>query len=218
MSPATTKQRPDRTYRRAPEQKRELLLCAARELFAEHGFDETSTLRIANRAGVSEGILFHHFGSKKGLFVRLAEDYARAASAATMPADPAQMTEETIVRSAFDFAESNPALYRMLMKAGPELAELGVTAQSDILVRAIQENLERGMAHGQIRRGNAEVMAQLQFAVVDAAYKAWRNQGDPARKEDYIVEAINCMKAMLAPATPHQPQPGSQADKQGKDP
>jgi AcrR family transcriptional regulator len=210
MSPATTS-------RRAPEEKQELLLSAARELFAEQGFNETSTLQIANCAGVSEGILFHHFGSKRGLFVRLAEDYARAASAATMPADPTQMTEETVLRGAFDFAESNPALYQMLMKGGPELAELGLSAQSDIMIRAIQKNLERGMEHGQVRRGDAEVMAQLQFAVVDAAYKAWRINGDPARKEDYIVEAINCMKAMLAPATPHHPQPDSQADNQGED-
>ena len=217
MTPTTTVQRPARARRRAPEQKQELLLSAARELFADQGFNQTSTLQIAKRAGVSEGILFHHFGSKKGLFVRLAEDYARAASVATMPADPTRMTEETVVRGAFDFAESNPALYRMLMKGGSELAELGLTAQSDIIVRAIQENLERGMKRGQVRRGDAGVMAQLQFAVVDAAYKAWRIKGDPARKEDYIVEAINCMKAMLAPATPHHPQPESQADNQGED-
>ena len=215
MSPATTKRPPVRT--RAPEQKRELLLGAARELFAQQGFDETSTLEIAKRAGVSEGILFHHFGSKKGLFLRLAKDYARAASAATMPADPTKMTEETIVRSAFDFAESNPALYQMLMKGGAELSERDVTAQGDIVVSTIQANLERGMERGQVRRGDAEVMAQLQFAVVNAAYKAWRNNGDSARKEAYIVEAVNCMKAMLAPATPHHPAPGHQADNQGND-
>jgi hypothetical protein len=55
------------------------------------------------------------------------------------------------------------------------------------------------MAEGKVRQGDAAIMAQLQFAVVDAAYRAWRRGGDPERKEDYIVEAINCMQAMLAP-------------------
>lgn len=190
------------TRTRAPQQKRELLLSAARELFLEQGFEGTSTLQIARRAGVSEGILFHHFGSKKGLFVCLAEEFARDASAATMPADPSEMTEETVVRSAFEFAESNPALYQLLMNGGAELADLDLSAQADILVHAIQTNLEHAMAQGQVRRGDAEIMAQLQFAMVDAAYKAWRRTADPSRKEDYIREAINCMKAMLAPSTP----------------
>lgn len=210
MSNSTKKSRSNPAYRRAPAQKQELLLAAARDLFAQQGFDGTSTVQIADRAGVSEGILFHHFGSKKGLFKRLAEEYAHAAATATMPADPTQMTEETVVRSAFEFAESNPALYQMLMTGSAELSELDVTAQSDIIIQVIQENLERGMAAGQVRRGNAEVMAQLQFAVVDAAYRAWRNKGDPARKEDYITEAINCMQAMLAPASTTDPTEPSQ--------
>ena len=38
-------------YRRDPEQKRSLLLESAQELFAEQGFDATSTAQIARHAG-----------------------------------------------------------------------------------------------------------------------------------------------------------------------
>ena len=45
----------------------EVLLEAARAVFIEKGFSAT-TAEVAERAGVSEGILFHRFGSKAGLF------------------------------------------------------------------------------------------------------------------------------------------------------
>lgn len=47
---------------------RRLLLTAARELFAEKGYNGTSTRDIADRAGVSEPMLFRHFGTKPKLF------------------------------------------------------------------------------------------------------------------------------------------------------
>jgi AcrR family transcriptional regulator len=47
---------------------RQLLLDAARDLFAERGFKGTSTRDIAERAGVSEVMIFRHFGSKANLF------------------------------------------------------------------------------------------------------------------------------------------------------
>jgi AcrR family transcriptional regulator len=47
---------------------RRLLLEAARALFAEKGYSGASTREIADRAGVSETMLFRHFGSKANLF------------------------------------------------------------------------------------------------------------------------------------------------------
>jgi AcrR family transcriptional regulator len=40
---------------------------AAREQFAEHGFERTTIRGIAAAAGVSPGLVRHHFGSKQGL-------------------------------------------------------------------------------------------------------------------------------------------------------
>jgi AcrR family transcriptional regulator len=44
-----------------------LLLGAARELFAERGHRATTTRQIAERAGVSEELIFRYYGSKNGL-------------------------------------------------------------------------------------------------------------------------------------------------------
>lgn len=50
------------------EATRNQILEAALSCFAKHGYDKTSTEAIAKAAGVSQGIIFHHFGTKEGLF------------------------------------------------------------------------------------------------------------------------------------------------------
>ena len=47
---------------------RQLLLDAARHMFAERGFKGSSTRDIAELAGVTEVMIFRHFGSKANLF------------------------------------------------------------------------------------------------------------------------------------------------------
>lgn len=43
------------------------ILIAAIDLFYEQGFDKTSTVQIAESAGISEGAIYKHFRSKRGL-------------------------------------------------------------------------------------------------------------------------------------------------------
>jgi AcrR family transcriptional regulator len=54
--------------RRPRGEPRRLLLDAARTLFAERDYRSTTTREISEAAGVSEYLLFRHFGSKAGLF------------------------------------------------------------------------------------------------------------------------------------------------------
>jgi AcrR family transcriptional regulator len=56
--------------RRAPDEVRRLLLESARSLFAAKGYAGASTRDIALKAGVSEALLFRHFGTKAKLFER----------------------------------------------------------------------------------------------------------------------------------------------------
>jgi len=56
--------------RRAPQEVRRLLLESARSLFASKGYAGASTRDIALKAGVSEALLFRHFGTKAKLFER----------------------------------------------------------------------------------------------------------------------------------------------------
>jgi AcrR family transcriptional regulator len=59
---------PAQATRRHRGEPRRLLLDAARELFALQDYRSTTTREIAEAAGVTEALLFRHFGSKAVLF------------------------------------------------------------------------------------------------------------------------------------------------------
>ena len=48
-------------------EKQKSILDSALSLFATQGYNAVSTSKVAKAAGVSEGLIFRHFGSKKGL-------------------------------------------------------------------------------------------------------------------------------------------------------
>ncbi|MDA4110520.1 TetR/AcrR family transcriptional regulator [Mycolicibacterium holsaticum] len=64
----SAKKQPTTAVRRPRGEARRLLLDAARELFARRDYRATTTREIAEAAGVTEYLLFRHFGSKAGLF------------------------------------------------------------------------------------------------------------------------------------------------------
>ncbi|MEA5616789.1 TetR/AcrR family transcriptional regulator [Cronbergia sp. UHCC 0137] len=53
-------------------QTRTRILQAAQRLFADQGFDGTTTRDLAQAAGVAEGTLFRHFDNKKAILVEVA--------------------------------------------------------------------------------------------------------------------------------------------------
>ncbi len=50
------------------EERRAAIIRAVRQVFAEKGFDGTTTRELAEAAGVSEALLFKHFPNKEALF------------------------------------------------------------------------------------------------------------------------------------------------------
>jgi AcrR family transcriptional regulator len=54
--------------RLSAEQRRAAIITAVRRVFAERGFDGTTTRALAEAAGVSEALLFKHFPDKEALF------------------------------------------------------------------------------------------------------------------------------------------------------
>src|SRR5688572_5945912 len=55
-------------------QRREQLIDVATKLFAEYGYDATTTAAIAEAAGVTEPILYRHFNSKQEMFVAIVRE------------------------------------------------------------------------------------------------------------------------------------------------
>ncbi len=199
MSPAQIHRLPEPAYRRAPEEKQALLLDAARELFKTRGFEKTTTVEIARAAGVSEGTLFNHFGSKRGLFARLAEEYGREAAASALPGPFDELTSEVVVRSAFAFADRDPAAYRLFVMDAPSFEGFDVTSATDVILSIIEAYVRGEIESGCVRPCDPRVMSELQLAIVLAAYAGWSNTGDEERRETYVNEAVRCLDVMQEP-------------------
>jgi AcrR family transcriptional regulator len=60
----------------AQDRREQIMLCA-RDVFARLGYDATHTAEIAQRAGVSERLLYKHFSGKRELFLAVAAEVAR---------------------------------------------------------------------------------------------------------------------------------------------
>jgi AcrR family transcriptional regulator len=58
------------------EAKRRHIMAAAAALFAQKGFERTTTADICTRAGISSGALFHYFPNKRAIFAAMFEDDA----------------------------------------------------------------------------------------------------------------------------------------------
>ncbi len=54
-----------------PQAKQDAMLNAAMAVFSRTGYRKTATDEIVNLAGISKGLLFHYFGSKKDLYLYL---------------------------------------------------------------------------------------------------------------------------------------------------
>ncbi|MBO0822516.1 MAG: TetR/AcrR family transcriptional regulator [Actinobacteria bacterium] len=79
------------------EQTRERLLRAAADVFAQRGYDGTRVADIAAAAGVSNGALYAHFGSKAELLVAALRAHGRRRLADLFAADPDQSVTELLL-------------------------------------------------------------------------------------------------------------------------
>jgi len=103
------------------------LLAAAERLFAERGFDSVSVADISELAGVSKGNLFHHFKSKKNLYLA-ALNSAGMRTTSNPDQDP----------------DSSP-VQRLQVQFGQQLNRLTQDSQATRLV--LRELLDHGSEH-----------------------------------------------------------------------
>lgn len=119
------------------------ILEAATALFAEKGYEQTTTHQIASRAGVSVGALYRYFSDKQailkelysqevtGLRTRLLEEFSLAD---LMGQDVRQLVRKTMAL-AFRINSERPGLRRVLGEQSrriPELAELRRNQESEV--------------------------------------------------------------------------------------
>jgi AcrR family transcriptional regulator len=80
------------------DERRRQLLEAGERVFTERSYDDASMAEVARAAGISKGLLYHYFPSKRDLFVATLEAAAADLRALTEP-DPALPPAEQLVKA-----------------------------------------------------------------------------------------------------------------------
>lgn len=159
-------------------------MVAALELFEERGYENTTVIEIAERAGLTKSTFFRHFPDKREVLFggdTMTALLVRGIAAAPATAGPLEAVAhalDTIGREAFPPARREfSARRRAVLDANPELRErealkaLGLTA-----------TMTDALEHRGVPALTASVAAELGALAWKIAYTRW---SDPANDDDF---------------------------------
>lgn len=145
------------------------ILEAAGRLFAQRGFDAVSMTGVAAEAGVSKANIFHHFGSKRALYLAALRDACEQTTELLGPAEGDGETVRTrlerFLAGHLEHLHERAGLTRLVVRellepdddGGKELAEEAFGQGFERLVALIRE----GQAAGELRRSADPTAAAL---------------------------------------------------------
>lgn len=153
--------------------KKELLLKAAKELFSEHGYSETTFKKISERAGVALGLLTHHFGNKEKLFLTAGLDVLQElvlAIRTNLQGVPNGLEAVRVfAQTYFDFARNPRQDFMVLVRCSP-FSDLKTVEDKDVMFRnfselydILKECVQRGVEDGSIRPVEPRRMSVVVF-------------------------------------------------------
>ena len=189
-----------RSNRERTEATRQALLDAARALFVERGYGETSTPDICAATGTTRGALYHHFVDKRDLFRHVLQREAQAVSADIETAAPSELPPaQALVAGAEAYlrAMSVPGRTRLLLIEGP--AALG-QAETDAIDRrhaaaSLRDGLAAALDPSQVP---IDALAALLSAAFDRAALEIDAGADPAQARAAMLWLIGQVLATRA--------------------
>jgi AcrR family transcriptional regulator len=163
----------DRTFVEAA--RREQIVRSAIDTIAEMGYAKASLAQIAERTGISKGVISYHFAGKDDLIAQVASDIAAAAAAFTTPRILAQRKPVAMLRmyieANLDFMKTHRtsviAQTGILMHQQPDRAK-GEPAELEGNVATLQQLLQLGQQAQAFRDFDTASMARTIRAAVDA--------------------------------------------------
>ena len=174
------------TTDRADERRRQLI-DAALEVFGDRDYDEVSVDEVAEAAGVSHGLVFQYFGSKKGLYIACLEPLIVDFRERVEP-DPELPPVERLRSGLRNFADAiseRPAGYRSLMTKATAFSEVREALERARWWRVTR--LAEGMGLDP-ELPAVRVGLRSWIAYVDSAMLTWLDQGAPDR--EVVVEML----------------------------
>ena len=155
--------------------KKEALLQAAKELFGECGYVETTFKKISDRAGVALGLLTHHYGNKEKLFLAsgldVLEHFLARLKEATANANNGFDAVMRFCKAYLDFSIDPSSNWLVLVRCSP-YSDMKTKTDRDLMdsmFSQVHSELEgliaRGISDGSIAqvepKGTAQVIISL---------------------------------------------------------
>jgi AcrR family transcriptional regulator len=146
---------------------RDRILAAAQTLFAEHGFEPTSTARIAAEAEVPHGLIFYYFPTKMDLLLALVRDEHLLSADEILPriddhTDLAEAVRALWQRLCDTIGRPSPGLRIMLreLDAHPEIRQIALQ-RHERLTQLVTEYLARASGQANNPQPRHEAAARL---------------------------------------------------------
>lgn len=143
------------------EQRRQLILEKALELFVKKGYAETKIGDIAKAAHMSAGLMFHYFDSKEQLYEALVRMGAEGtALPQKLPYDDPLAFFKGFLDVLFSYAKENPWVFHMFVLMAQARRSEGIPAQiREIAMHVDQVEqsaklIEEGQKQGYFREGD----------------------------------------------------------------
>lgn len=180
------------------EQRRAQLIRTAARAFVHGGFTATNLEDVAAEAGVTKVVIYHHFDSKRDLYLAVLRDArSRLQTAVGDPDDP---TVDTLYQYALA-ARENPDGFRLLYRHARREPEFTDYAE-DIGFAGTEWTAARLHAHFPDPGHRAWVAALLPTMVVDTAL-TWLDAGQPVPPER-LAQTMRAVVDSLLAGPPEQ--------------
>ena len=175
---------------------RDDLLAVARAHFGQSGFAAAEVGSIATDAGVTTGAIYHHFGSKQGLFVAVAESIeAELLGIAASTDGPDPWARLRAALHALVHHCVAPDIRRILLIEAPQV--IGPAAWRDIELRyaygATRSTLAALMDDGIIVRAPVDFLARSLLALLGEAATELAMAGDDDVQRAQVLYALDRM-------------------------
>jgi AcrR family transcriptional regulator len=165
--------------------KREQLMTAATRAFARHGFVGATTKRLAREAGVSEGLLYHYFPSKRRLLAAIRDRVFADVHAALARGRPSSAIShaEHVIRGVLESFRVHRDFWRLaLFNRGNAVVRATIDTKMAEAAAELQRALERALARDGARKPAIE--AELLFATIEGVTTRF------VRDDGYPLEAV----------------------------
>jgi AcrR family transcriptional regulator len=194
------------TQERRRQRTRDLLLDAAKDVFAQRGFEGASLEEIAEAAGYTRGAIYKHFGSKEELFLavnkRWNESFLESFVESIDPSTPIEELDlASLAKRWHEMQYSNPhdfALgieFNLFVLRHPETQER-VAKQRLELAQMIADFIdEQSVRLGEILHMDSLTLARLSLACSDGLQLAsYLDQGQEDLYEPFLALLVSAIE------------------------